>query len=232
VIDVGYSQILRASFGDAPQGNPKRFRLVAASIVLAFNPLSRTSLARILGMSSQRISMILYRLHSVLIVPDSDREQIRICHKSFAGFLTDRERCNDARLHINAQAHHLYLRISCLTMMNRALKTNMCELPRYSINSNIEDIPTLRRLDYHCYIHASSGSTTYCRVAELATPQAQRLSNWSIVFFQGHLLSWLEVLSVGGKLLVAVYSVHNLRPWLAEVRISFGYIDSSLTCSL
>jgi hypothetical protein len=47
--------------------------------------------------------MTLYRLHSVLVVSDSNAEPIRICHKSFADFPTDQQRCPDARLHINAQ---------------------------------------------------------------------------------------------------------------------------------
>jgi NACHT domain len=91
-IDVKYSQILASSFRDAPEDDSRpfeQFRLVVASIVLAFNPLSRASLARILGTTTQRISMILYHLHAILIVPNSEVEPIRICHKSFADFLTD-----------------------------------------------------------------------------------------------------------------------------------------------
>jgi hypothetical protein len=34
-------------------------------------------------------------------------EPIRICHKSFVDFVTDRQRCPDARLHVNAPSHHL-----------------------------------------------------------------------------------------------------------------------------
>jgi hypothetical protein len=48
-------------------------------------------------------------------------------------------------------------------------------------------------------------------------------------FFDEHLLAWLEVLSIWGHLRVAVYSLHNFRSWLTDVRILYGYNDSSLT---
>jgi hypothetical protein len=50
--------------------------VVIGSIVLALNPLSRESLAKILKISSENIYNILSCLHSVLIVPDSDSEPI------------------------------------------------------------------------------------------------------------------------------------------------------------
>jgi hypothetical protein len=186
VIDVRYSQILESSFRDAPEDNSRSFewfRLVLASIVLAFNPLSRAGLARIIGTSSERIWMILYRLHSILIVPDSDTEPIRICHKSFADFL-DPQRYPDARLRINASSHDLGFRISCLKLMNTTLEGNMCGLPRYVMNKDIEDLPA-RCEEYieapRCML-ARSGSTTYRRVVGPVTTQALRLLNWSIIF--------------------------------------------------
>jgi NACHT domain len=236
VIDVRYSQILSSNFRDAPEDDSKpfeRFRLVVASIVLAFNPLSRASLARILGTSSERIWMILYRLHSVLIVPDSDAEPIRICHKSFADFLTDQQRCSDARLHINALSHHSHFGISCLKLMNSTLRTNICCLPRYAMNSDIKDLAARREkyigppLMYACEFwinHLLSSG----RAGDVTSAEIVELVNY---FFEEYLVSWLEVLSIGGKLRVAVYSLHNLRSLLSNVGFSYGYNDSSIDFS-
>jgi NACHT domain len=224
VIDVRYIQILESSFRDAPEDDPRpfeRFRLVVASIVLAFNPLSRASLATILGTSSERIWTILYRLHSVLIVPESDAEPIRICHKSFADFLTDQQRCPDARLHIDAPSHHPGFGISCLKLMNATLKTNICHFPRYAMNNDIVDLPACREkyigapLLYasefwinHLLSSSRAGEATGAEIIELVN-----------YLFYERLLSWLEVLSVWGKLRVAVYSLHNLRIWLTDVSV-------------
>jgi NACHT domain len=227
VIDVRYSQILASSFRDVPEDDPRpfvRFRLVVAAILLAFNPLSRASLGRILGTSPERIWTILYRLHSVLIVRDSDAEPIRICHKSFADFLIDQQHCPDARLHINAPSHHLFLGSSCLELMNQTLKSNMCELPRYAMNNNITDLPARREkyiglpLIYACefwishlLLSSRAGDDTGAKIVELVN-----------CFFDEHLLSWLEVLSIESKLRVAVHSLYNLRSWLTDVRNPFG----------
>jgi NACHT domain len=228
VIDVRYSQILASSFRDAPEDDSRpfeRFRFVVASIVLAFNPLSRSNLAKILGTSPQRIWMILSRLHSVLIVPVSDTDPIRICHKSFADFLTDQQRCSDARLYIHAPSHHLDFGVSCLKLMKETLKRNMCQLPRYATNDDIKDLSTRREkyigapLIYACEFwikHLLSGG----RVGDSTMQENDELVNY---FFEQHLLSWLEVLSIGGKLRVAIYSLHNFRSWLTDVRTSCGY---------
>jgi WD40 repeat protein len=224
VIDMRYRQILASSFRDVPTNNSKpyeRFRCVVAHIVLAFNPLSRASLARILGFSSERIWMILYRLHSVLIVPDSDAEPIRICHKSFADFLIDNIRCPDARLHITAPSHHLEFSISCLQLMNQTLKRNICELPRYAMNDDIQDLPERHEkyigasLMYACQFWANHLRLSNTAYDDSCAEIVQSVNR----FFEESLLSWLEVLSIGGKLRVAIYALHNVRTWLIGVSV-------------
>jgi WD40 repeat protein len=224
VIDVRYSQILASTFRDVSTNNSKSydwFRRVVASIVLAFNPLSRASLARILGISSERIWTILYRLHSVLIVPDSDAEPIRICHKSFADFLIDHRRCLDARLHITAPSHHLDFGISCLKLMNQTLKRNICELPRYAMNDDIEDLPMRREkyieapLMYACEFWAN-----HLRLSDTACDDScTETAKFVNLFFEESILSWLEVLSIRGILRVAIYSLHNMRGWVIGVSV-------------
>jgi WD40 repeat protein len=238
VIDVRYSQILASSFRDAPEDDSRpfeQFRLVVASIILAFNPLSRASLAKILGMTSQRISTILYRLHAVLIVPDSDVEPIRICHKSFADFLIDHQRCSDARLHITAPSHHLDFCISCLKLMDRTLKRNICELPRYAMNDDIEDLPMRREtyigapLMYACEFWANHLRLSNTTCDDSCTETVKFVNR----FFKKSVLSWLEVFSIGGNLQVAIYSLHNARGWLTGVSVQILItIVLTLTLSL
>jgi hypothetical protein len=233
VIDVRYSQILVSSFRDVPEDDPKpfeRFRLVAASIVLAFNPLSRANLATILGTSSERIWTILSRLHSVFIVPSSDKEPIRICHKSFADFLTDRQRCPDTRFHINSPSYHLKFGISCLKLMTMTLKRNMCRLPRYAMNKQIRNLPAYRDkcigapLMYACEFWANHLRSSIGAGEDIGAESIELVNH----FFEEHFLSWLEVLSIAGKLRVAVYSLHNVRSWLTNVSISYDCDDSSI----
>ena len=121
-IDVVYHQILSTSFEHIDEDDGDffdRLHLVVGSIVLALKPLTRASLAVILDMTSEDIWIILVHLHSVLIVPESESEPIRILHKSFADFITDKERCPDAIHFIDAPPHHSVLGIHCLKLIDR-----------------------------------------------------------------------------------------------------------------
>jgi hypothetical protein len=143
-IDMVYHQILSAGFENADEDDPDFFdqlRLVVGSIVLALKPLSRASLAEILEMTPESIWTILTHLHSVLIVPESQSEPIRIFHKSFVDFITDTGRCPDGRYHIDDSHHHAELGIRCLKLMKAKLMKNICYLPRYAMNNDVQDLP-------------------------------------------------------------------------------------------
>jgi NACHT domain len=224
-IDGTYGQVLVASFSDVDNDDSRFFeqlRLVMASIVLAFHPLSRASLATILGVSVERIWMLLRSLHSVLIVPDSVSEPIRVCHKSFADFLTDPQRCSDERFYINGTAHHSRLGALCLELMNTTLTKNICRLPRYAMNKDVEDLAARRgeyigaSLAYSCGYWAK-----HLQMNTGASDKAGIVIQLVDHFFRNHFLSWLEVLSIEANLSAAIYSILNVRLWLKSVKGSW-----------
>jgi NACHT domain len=222
-IDVTYDQVLVANLSNVDKDDSEFFeqlRLVMASIVLAFHPLSRASLASILGMSSERIWTILRSLHSVIIVPDSASQPIRICHKSFADFLADPRRCSDTRLHINAPVHHSQLGASCLELMKKKLTKNICQLPRYSMNKDIKDLDSRREryigfpLAYACEYwakHLEMSIGPKCDT-DIVVKLVDEL-------FRCHFLSWLEVLSIEANLGAAIQSLRDVRSWLKDVDV-------------
>jgi NACHT domain len=220
-MDVVYHQILLASFKSVHKDDPEPFnlfRLVVASILLAFNPLSRTSLARILGISSEKVWMSLLHLHSVFVVPESDTRPIRICHKSLADFLTDAQRCRDPKFHIDVPTHHLCFGIRCLDLMNTTLKKNICRLPRYAMNSDVEDLSTLREnYDGIPLAYACQSWANHLRSSAGSGYDADIIVGPVNIFLENQFLSWLEVLSIEGNLLVAVYSLRNAKLWLTDV---------------
>jgi len=190
--------------------------------VLALTPLSLASLAKIRKTTSERICSILSCLHSVLIVPESDSEVIRICHKSFADFITDPERCRDGRYHIDAHAQHLTLSIRCLELMNTTLTKNICNLPRYSMNEDIKDLPERHKqyigapLAYACSSwakHLWSSSFKTCDNSHGVIDLVNDL-------LQKRFLSWLEVLSIEGLSSIC------LRALLYQI-VAKGYKESS-----
>ena len=220
-IDVVYHQILSASFEHADEDDAFFFdqlHLVVGSIVLALKPLPRASLADILEMTPQDIWIILTHLHSVLIVPESELEPIRILHKSFADFITDKERCPDARHFVDSRHHHLVLGLHCLKLMKTRLMKNICGFPRYAMNNDVEDLPTRRQLCITAPLsYACSSWAEHIRLSSQAGSNTSSIFTSVNEFLNRHLLSWLEVLSIEEHLHTAVYSLHNVRSWLTEV---------------
>jgi WD40 repeat protein len=219
--DHMYDHVFAHGFDDIDRDDTDFFdhlQLVVGSIVTAFNPLSCASLATILGISRDDVWIALRPLHSVLIVPDSELEPIRICHKSLADYLTDATRCMDSRFHINPSDLHLELGIRCLRLMRTSLRKNICQLPQYAMNSDVDDLDARREnyigseLEYACRSWAK-----HLRFASRDGGDVGPAIECLKVFFSHHMLSWLEVLSVVSDLRCAVYSLQDVTAWLADV---------------
>src|SRR5882757_5312302 len=103
--------------------------------------------------------------------------------------------------------------------MDSQLKKNMCNLPKYAMNEDIADLPTRRMqyigdaVDYSCrfwgkHLMLASGADEG-DVAQILV----LLNN----FFRRHLLTWLEVLSIGNDLSRAVHSLLDAEQWVINV---------------
>jgi hypothetical protein len=220
-VDAMYDQIFLQSFKDVKMDSTEyfeRLRLVVGSIALVFNPLSRADLATILDITLESVRNSIRSLHSVLIVPKSDLELLRVCHKSFPDYLTDPTRCTDVRFHIDPSVYHSKLGMCCLALMNKKLKKNICDLPVYAMNSEITDLDERRKkhigrgLEYAC----KSWARHLCMAFKDGDGVRYIIESLEI-FFKHNLLPWLEVLSVIGDLGCAVYTIRDIKAWLVKV---------------
>lgn len=191
---------------------------VLGAITTTFNPPSPSALAKLLGLSTDNIRTSLRHLHSVILVPESDSEPTKIYHKSFSDYLTDPDRCKDTGFYIDVGVHHGRMAAGCLKLMVKELKKNICDLPQYAMNQEVEDLPARseryisNELEYSCRFwarHLNSDSGAGGDI-ELTTKLLR-------TFFETHLMSWLEVLSITGEMRAAVYSIAFLKEWLAKV---------------
>jgi NACHT domain len=196
-------------------------QLVVGSIVVVFDPLSCASLAAILGIEKSRVRTVLGPLHSIFTIPDTESEPIRNRHPSLADYLQDKNRCKDTRFYINPLDLHFELGLRCLRLMNNSLKKNICKLPRYTMNAEIDDLDERRMeyigdgLEYGCKWWAK-----HLRLASRDGENVKRVIESLEDFFEHHLLQWLEVLSIVGDLRCAVYSLHDVTSWLVDVSVS------------
>ena len=222
-IDLLYTQILELAFHGADPDEQElysRFRIVVGAVLLVFRPLSRKALSNLLKHcgTPSHISTTLRFLHSLLNVPDSEDEPIRVFHNSLPDFLTDRARCKDERFFIDPSVHHEGIFFSCLHLMGRRLKKNICDLEDHTVLSEVEDLPARRKrcigssLEYACRFW-----TRHLANVPSDGPGAKRVQEAIDEFFTKRLLCWIEVLSVMGHLRVAVKAIDDIRQWYISV---------------
>jgi hypothetical protein len=196
------------------------FRTVVGAVLVVFHPLSRKALSDLVrncGTPSS-ISTTLRSLHSLLDVPDSENDPIRVFHPSFTHFLTDRTRCKDRRFFVDPPVHHQDILFSCLDLMNERLKKNICNLDDYVSLNEVENLSARRET-------CIGGSLQYaCRfwTRHLASipsdgSHTERLQEAMDEFLTKRLLYWIEILSILGCLEVAVYAINDIRQWYISV---------------
>ena len=218
-IDLLYTQVLEQAFHDVDPHDHEYYshlKSVVGAVVLTFNPLSINTLSGLLRHcgSPSKISTSLRTLHSVLLVPASTEDPVKIFHKSFPDFLTDPGRCTNSQLLVDPSAHHRQILLSCLDAMKEGLRKNICRLDDNTVLSNIQDLPTLRTthidnsLEYACHFwtkHLAKVSDISDGVEEVH----QAIDS----FFTTGFLWWIEVLALTGSLDIGVYGLNDIEQW-------------------
>ena len=217
-VDPLYAHVLTQAFSGVKEITVfANLRRVLGAVILAFNPLSRVQVAKILGVNVSLITTTLRHLHSVLLVPNEDSEDIRVFHKSFPDFLQDPERCSDTKFFIASPVHHGDMALGCLELL-KALKPNPCDLPDFVMNRDVADLPKLLEgrvggaLRYACgywAMHAQSSPTS--------NEHAVRLITSATEFFKHNALPWIEVMSLENRLEGVIHSINSLFRWLDTV---------------
>ena len=216
-VDQLYTKVLQQAFVNVRPHNTQpylQFQTVVGTVMLIFNPLSIDGLSDLLGSSTHRIRNTICSLHSLLLVPESSEDPIRIIHKSFPDFLMDPHRCEDDRFLVEPEGHHVEILLGCLRLMGERLKRNMCNLDDYTVLSEVKDLSVLRKahigdaLEYACRFW-----TKHLLGTPSKTPLIEEVHNAIEKFFTVHLLHWIEVLAITGNLGIGVYSMNDIEQW-------------------
>ena len=221
-IDPLYTQVFQCAFSNVKEDTIfANLRRVLATVVLAFNPLSRREVAEILDITPSLITATLRHLHSVLLVPHEDSKEIRIFHKSFPDFLQDPDRCSDPRFFISSPVYHADMALGCLELLKR-LRRNPCDLPDFVMNRDVPDVSDLLE-------EKIGGATRYAcaywamhvRSSPIDHDRATRLIISAADFLKEKALPWIEVMSLEKRLEGVIHNINNLLDWLGMVR-EFG----------
>jgi len=219
-INLLYTQVLGQAFHDVDEDFYLNLRSVIGAIVLASHPLSIQTLSDLLQNcgTPSTIYSALRALHSLLIVPDNMEDSVRIFHKSFLDFLTDPKRCTDNQFLIDAPVHHRAILLSCLNLMEKRLKKNICDLDDYAVLSEVRDLPTRQQahigdaLEYACCFW-----TTHLMGTTSSSFDVEEVQQAIDRFFTNCFLFWLEVLSLLENLEVSVHALSDIEEWYTQV---------------
>ncbi|KAF8534301.1 WD40-repeat-containing domain protein [Trichophaea hybrida] len=221
-LDEMYTKILMHSIvhGDRHKRNQEKlggeFKRIIGSIVILFDTLSVSMLARLLDTPERTISVRLRCLHSVLDVPESQEFPVRLLHPSFRDFLLDKERCLNIPISINEKKAHNELFASSLNLMSKHLKRDICNLQlpgtfTSKVENNIVQNCIPLDVQYACryWIYHLQQSS--------AIPNVELCDNGLVhKFLLQHLLHWLEALSLIGKISNGVLMVRTLESMLSS----------------
>lgn len=182
------------------------FRQVVGTIVTLLDQLSITSLAELLGIDIATLRNTISNLHSVLSVPETDSEDIRLLHPSFRDFLLNQERCFNPHFYIDAKTIHREIYINCLKVMSKHLRRDICNLQHPA--AQVADL-SKDEVDRHIPSHVQYA----CRfwVYHFQRSDTDAGDNYDIeVFLQEHFLHWLESLALLNCGPEAVLMIHIL----------------------
>ncbi|KAF8493168.1 hypothetical protein F5888DRAFT_1908745 [Russula emetica] len=218
-LDLLYMSILKEAFGGDSRKDDPKTRSVLGAVTLAANPLSPSTIAKLLGsVSTLEVFRRLSSIQSLLILQDGfDRfdHPVRPFHKSFPDFIVDSDRCMNQRFRVSPPDQHSELLIGCLELMNQRLKKNMCKMPDAVNNSEVYDLreraeqyinPGLRYACESWHKHFVDAHTAPAHTSKI-TSVLHRFLEEKFVF-------WLEVLSVLGSVRDAVDALQVTAKWL------------------
>jgi len=212
-LDALYTQVLKHAFPDISTQLSGRLKMILGSIVSLQEPLSPVSLEDLLGLTPSAVQETLVHLGSILILPENDSQLpvIRLHHPSFVDFITDVNRCSDARYIVNSEKQHTLLAVRCLEAM-QSLKQDICGIKNPCIlNSEVDGLSSyiaeniLPHIQYACrywmfhITHALVSDTLVKLLKEFCTK---------------YLLYWIEVCSLLGELQNALVGVHAVKEFL------------------
>ncbi|KAF8537665.1 vegetative incompatibility protein HET-E-1 [Trichophaea hybrida] len=168
------------------------FKLIVGSIVILFDALPAIMLDSLLHLPLRTVNMRLRCLHSVMDVPESDESPVRLLHPSFRDFLLDQQRCLDLQFRIDESQAHGDVLVSCLRLMSKHLKRDICNLrlPGILINEVVADEVQkciALNVQYACRYwvnHLQRSNFKLCDNDHVHT------------FLKTHFLHWLEALSL------------------------------------
>jgi hypothetical protein len=185
-------------------------------VVLAtapYLPLREETIAALAGVEINAVKKWVNDLSSLLYRDEGADKGIRVRHMSVSDFFAG-DNCHWT-YRFNPQEANNRLGITCLDMMTKELRFNICKLEDSRLaNADLKDLPL--RIQQHISDHLQY-SSLYWSNHLCFTPDCgdQRLWERVAKFFEGlYPLFWIEVLSVTGMVPTGAPSLRRVISWV------------------
>ncbi|KAM0365779.1 hypothetical protein ACHAO7_008178 [Fusarium culmorum] len=170
------------------------FQRVVGTIINLFDPLSASSLSRLLDVDQDIIDSKLDLLHSVLDVPPSSDTPVRMLHLSFRDYLMSPQ-AQKHQFWIDEKKSARHLAKNCLRVMETRLQPDICRLKipgthRSTLKPRFINACMPPEVQYACLYWVN-----HQVVAGLGPGDAARI----LEFLKQHLLHWFEAMSLLGR---------------------------------
>jgi hypothetical protein len=217
-LDEIYTQILQRSVHKIQAGPDKdqllqRFKRVVGSFVILAEPVSASTLARLLQIRPEEVNLRARHLHSVLNIPRNPNRPVRLLHPSFRDFLLDEQRCHDRLFWVDKKQAHQTIANRCIRLMSSSLKQDICGLRAPGVlatNTKCSQVEQCIPLEvrYACLYWIQHVQRSGARLRD---------NDEVHQFLQGHLLHWLETLGWMGKTSEGILAILSLE---AQIPVS------------
>ncbi|CAG7991229.1 unnamed protein product [Penicillium salamii] len=179
------------------------FQRIVGPIITLCSPLSVVSLSQLVDVPETTIRIKLDPLHSVLSVPEDNISPIRLVHLSFRDFLVDCATRNKTSFGIDPKLAHLNMAIKCISICQKQLRKNICDLPtgwtlcaainRATINRYISpELQYASRYWVHHLAQCINKPDSHSKIGE------SDVIDDTYSFLQKHFLHWVEAMSILG----------------------------------
>ncbi|KIJ07421.1 hypothetical protein PAXINDRAFT_121025 [Paxillus involutus ATCC 200175] len=211
-----YFQVLRSAFPAVPRQLRAKLKMILGTLALSRSQLSVVALDALMDLPPGTTKDTLRRLHSVIIVPDSDHKPIHLIHPSFHDFLIDPLRCTDSNFSVNSTVQHTVIAKQCLFTLTKLLHRDMCNIGDSSkLNIEIPNLSERIQLCIPLSLQYACRHWTFhvCNSHGIDDELFKHLED----FCGKNMLHWLEVSSLLGELDGAVECLRAVRHFLMKL---------------
>jgi hypothetical protein len=213
-----YMPILESVIVSEGDGEEKdrilEFKRIAGTIVLLYDPLAASALARLLDLCTGDVDRVLRPLYSVLNVPrTSDGKMdctipITLFHLSFRDFLVDLGLKNENKFWIDAKKTHKTIGIHCIRLLESSgLKEDVCGVVAPGTRRS-----EVAKSTVQSYLPEDVAYACRYWIQHIVSGEKQIKDDGAVLrFLHKHMLHWMEALSWLGKTSDVIHNIAALR---------------------